>query len=73
MKKLSQRLEEIAFHLQSLGSSKFFPKIQKAIERKDKASLIIACKEARIPSVYLSTIVAVLLSASPMIKWPEIY
>ena len=73
MKDLKQRLGDIAFHLQSLRTSKLFPKIQQAVENKDKVSLIKTCEEAKIPSVYLGSVVLVLLSATPQQKWPEIY
>lgn len=73
MKDLKQRIGEISFHLQSLRASDIFPKIQKAIERKDKTLLIKTCEEAKIPSVYLGTIISVLLSASPQQKWPAVY
>ena len=73
MKELRQRLGDIAFHLQSLSASDIFPKIQKAVERKDKVLLIEACEEAKVPSTYLGTIVSVLLSASPRQKWPWVY
>ena len=73
VKDLKQRLGDIAFHLQSLNKSDIFPKIQKAVEHKDKVSLIKTCEEAKIPSVYLSTIVSVLLSATPQQKWPEVF
>lgn len=72
MKNLRQRLGDIAFYLQSLNTSDIFPKIQKAVERKDKVLLIKTCEEAKIPSVYLGTIVSVLLSATPQQKWPAV-
>jgi hypothetical protein len=71
MKTLSERLADVSFHLHSLAGSKFCSEIQDAVERKDKNSLIKVCRKAKIPAIYLGTVVSVLLSVSPdQPKWP---
>ena len=70
MKTLNERISDVSFHLQSLAAPEFYSKVQDAVERKDKNSLIKVCKKAKIPPVYLGTIVSVLLSVGPEQKWP---
>jgi hypothetical protein len=72
MKTLKERIADVSFHLQSLAAPEFFSQVQTAVERKDKNSLIQVCKKAKIPTVYLGTVVSVLLSVSPDQKWPNI-
>jgi hypothetical protein len=71
MKTLNERISDLAFHLQSLTAPRFSSKIQDAIERRDKDSLIKVCKKANIPGSYLDVVVSVLLAVSPQQKWPE--
>lgn len=70
MKALNERIADVSFHLHSLAAPEFSLEIQDAVERKDKNSLIEVCKKARIPTIYLGTVVSVLLSVSPDQKWP---
>jgi hypothetical protein len=70
MKTLNERIADVSFHLQSLTAPKFFSQVQDAVERKDRNSLIQVCKKAKIPAVYLGTVVSVLLSVGPDQKWP---
>jgi hypothetical protein len=70
MKTLSERISDLASHLQSLATPELSPKIQKAVERNDKKALVRICKSANIPDSYSSTIVSVLLSVTPDQKWP---
>jgi hypothetical protein len=70
MKTLNERISDLAFYLQSLATPEFSPKIQEAVERKDEKALIGICKKAKIPDVYSSTVVSVLLSVGPDQKWP---
>jgi hypothetical protein len=70
MKTLNERIADVSFHLQSLAAPEFFSQVQDAVERKDKNSLIQVCKKAKIPAVYLGTVVSVLLSVGPEQKWP---
>jgi hypothetical protein len=51
-------------------SPDIFPKVQDAVEKKDKNSLIKVCRKAKIPEIYLGTVVSVLLTISPQQKWP---
>jgi hypothetical protein len=70
MKTVNERISDVSFHLQSLAASEFFPKVQDAVERKDRNSLIKICKKAKIPANYLGIVVSVLLAVSPEQKWP---
>ena len=73
MKTLNERIAEVSLHLQSLTAPEFCSEVQDAVERKDKNSLINVCKKAKIPAVYLGTVVSVLLSVGPEQKWPPGY
>jgi hypothetical protein len=70
MKTLKDRIADVSMCLQSLTVPKIFPKVQDAVERKDKDSLIKVCREAEVPETYLGTVIAILLSVSPQQKWP---
>jgi hypothetical protein len=70
MKTLNERIADVSSHLQSLTAPEFFSQVQDAVERKDKNSLIQVCKKAKIPAIYLGTVVSVLLSVHPDQKWP---
>jgi len=70
MKTLNERISDVSFHLQSLAAPEFYSKVQDAVERKDKNSLIKVCKKAKIPGSYIDIVVSVLLSVSPEQKWP---
>lgn len=72
MKTLNERISDVSYHLQSLAAPEFSSKIQDAVERKDKTSLINLCKKAKIPGSYLDVVVSVLLAVSPQQKWPDI-
>jgi hypothetical protein len=70
MKTLNQRIADVSYHLQSLTTPEFSTQIQDAVQRKDKNLLIKLCKKAKIPAVYVGTVVSVVLSVSPDQKWP---
>jgi hypothetical protein len=70
MKTLNERIADVSSHLQSLTAPEFSTQVQDAVNRKDKKSLIQVCKKAKIPAVYLGTIVSMLLSVGPEQKWP---
>jgi hypothetical protein len=70
MKALNERIVDVSYHLQSLAAPGFSPQIQDAVQRKDKNLLIKLCKKAKIPAVYIGTVVSVVLSVSPDQKWP---
>lgn len=71
MKTLNERISDVSFHLQSLAAPEFSSKVQDAVERKDKNSLIKICKNAKIPGSYINIVVSVLLSVRPEQKWPS--
>jgi hypothetical protein len=71
MKTLSERIVDVSFHLQTLSTPEFCSQVQDAVEKKDRNLLAKICEKAKIPAIYLATIVSVLLSVSPDQKWPE--
>ena len=75
MKKINEALSDFSGHLQTLNRPEFACKVEKAIESKNKESLIRICRQAKIPSKYYSDVLATLLSkssASPQQKWQEL-
>jgi hypothetical protein len=72
MKSLNERIIDVSGHLQSLAAPEFSSELQQAVERNDKTSLIKVCKKAKIPQLYIGTIVSMILSVQPQ-KWPAPY
>ena len=70
MKDLKGRIAEISEYLQDLMDSAVFPEVQKAVEKRDKDSLVDVCRKIRIPEIYIGVIVSALLSVAPRQKWP---
>ena len=70
MKTLKERIADVSLYLQSLMAPNVFPKVQDAVERKDKNLLIKVCRKAKIPEIYLGIVVSVLLTIGPEQKWP---
>ncbi len=70
---LKERIVDVSSYLQSLITPDMFPKVQDAIERKDKNLLIKVCRKAKIPEMYLGTVASVLLSVSPNQKYPAMF
>jgi hypothetical protein len=73
MKTLNVKIADVASYLQSLNTPDIFPKVQDAVERKDKNLLIKVCRKAKVPELYLSIIVPLLLAIGPDQKWPAGY
>jgi hypothetical protein len=72
MKTLMERIVEVSSYLQSLMTADVFPKVQDAVERKDRNLLVNVCRKAKVPEIYLGTVASVLLSVSPEQKYPPI-
>jgi len=70
MKTLKERIADVSLYLQALTAPKVFPKVQDAVERKDKNLLMKVCRKAEIPEIYLGNVVSILLSVGPEAKWP---
>ena len=70
MKNLNERVVEVSRYLQVLTGPEFFTEVQDAVEKKDRRSLAEVCRKAKIPAIYVSVIVSVLLAVSPLQKWP---
>ena len=75
MKDFKKNLAKISGFLQSLTAPEYCRKVEKAIEKKDKESLINICKDAKVPSQYLPTVVSLLfsMSDSPQQKYPDLF
>jgi hypothetical protein len=73
MKNLKERVADISSYLQSLTDPAVLPKVQNAVEKKDKDKLVRICRRAKVPEIYMGNIVSLLLSAQPQQKWPEVW
>ena len=73
MSHLQGRISDVSLHLQSLTAPDIFPKVKEAVEKKDRNLLVEACRIAKIPEIYIATVVSILQSVSPQQKWPEFY
>lgn len=71
MNALNKRIADMSFHLQTLAEPEFYSQVEDAVEKKDRNLLIKVCKKAKVPAIYLGTVVSVLLSVNPNQKWPE--
>jgi len=72
MSYLNKNIAELSGCLQSLTAPQFASKVEEAVEKKDKTTLIRICRDAKIPRKYLASIVSALftMSASPQQKYP---
>ena len=70
---LKERLADISSCLQSLMAPEVYPKVQEAVEKKDKSLLMKACRKAKVPDKYVGTVASVLLSVSPQQKYPPMF
>jgi hypothetical protein len=73
MKKLKDRISDVSSCLQSLMTPDVFPKVQEAVEKEDKESLMRVCKKAKVPDRYLGAVVSVIMSVNPEIKYPALF
>jgi hypothetical protein len=73
MKTLEGNIANVSSYLQSLTTPNVYPKIQNAVEKKDRKLLIKVCRNAKIPERYLPIVVSVLLAVAPQQKWPASY
>jgi hypothetical protein len=73
MMTLEERITDVSSYLQSLTASDVFPKVQDAVERKDKNLLMKVCRKAKIPEKYLVVVASVLLSVGPEQKYPAMF
>jgi uncharacterized protein YgbK (DUF1537 family) len=70
MNNVNQKISKISRHLQTLTSTKYSSQVQEAVDKQDKNALAKVCKEAKIPTLYVPSIVSVIMSVSPN-KWPD--
>ena len=72
MNNINTKLSDISMHLQTLTSPKYSKQVEQAVEKNDKNSLVKICSKAKIPAVYIGTVVSVVMAVSPM-KWPDLF
>ncbi len=73
MSNLNKNIAEFSGCLQSLTAPEYASQVEEAVEKKDKASLIKICRNAKIPRKYLASSVNALftMSVSPLQKYPD--
>jgi hypothetical protein len=72
MNNMNAKLSDISMHLQTLTNPKYSKQVEQAVENNDKNTLVKICNKAKIPAVYIGTVVSVVMAVSPM-KWPELF
>lgn len=72
MNTLNTRITNLSYHLQTLVAPEHYSQVQDAVEKKDKNLLIRICRQAKIPANYIASVVSVILSVTPNVKWPDI-
>ena len=65
-----ERIGDMSSCLQSLTTPELLPKVQEAVEKKDRNLLLKVCKKAKIPEMYLGAVMSVVMSVSPDQKYP---
>ena len=72
MSNLNKNIAELSGCLQSLTAPEFASKVEEAVEKKDKDSLIKICRNAKIPLKYVSSVVTALfnMSSPQQVKYP---
>ena len=73
MKTLKERITDVSSYLQALMTPDIFPKVQDAVDRKDKNLLMKMCRKAKVPEIYLGVVASVLLSVGPEQKYPAMF
>jgi len=72
MHNLNKNIAELSGCLQSLSAPEFASQVEEAVEKKDKASLVKICRNAKIPAKYVSSVVTALSNMSnPQQKYPD--
>ena len=71
MKSINERIVDVSSCLQTLAAPDFCSQVLDAVEIKDSNLLIKVCRKAKVPAIYLGTVVSVLLSVGPYQKWPD--
>jgi hypothetical protein len=70
MNGVNEKIFNVSKYLQTLTAKKYSSQVQEAIDKHDKNALVKVCKNAKIPTLYISSIVSVIMSVQPQ-KWPE--
>jgi len=71
MKSINERIVDVSSCLQTLAAPEFCSQVEDAVEKKDRNLLVKVCRKAKVPAIYLGTVVSVLLSVGPDQKWPD--
>jgi hypothetical protein len=70
MTNVNEKISNTSKYLQILTTKKYSSQVQEAVDKQDKNALAKVCKNARIPTIYISSIVSVIMSFQPQ-KWPD--
>ena len=73
MKTLSEKISVVSSCLQSLTAPEYAAVVERAVERKDRVSLVELCKRAKVPTPYIHSVVSVILSVGPNEKYPAVF
>jgi hypothetical protein len=67
---VNEKILNVSKYLQTLTGKKYSLQVQEAVDKQDTNALAKVCKNAKIPKLYISSIVSVIMSVQPQ-KWPE--
>jgi hypothetical protein len=70
MRSINEKISDISMYLQTLTTKKYSSQVQEAVEKQDKSTLAKICKQAKIPTLYITSVVSLIMSVSPQ-KWPD--
>jgi hypothetical protein len=70
MKGINQKISDISKYLQTLTSEEYSTQVEKAVDEQDRNALLKICKQAKIPNLYIPSILSTIMSVSPQ-KWPD--
>lgn len=70
MKDLKEKVSEVSSYLQRLMEHDVFPEVIEASRRSDKDLLVGTCKKAKVPELYIGTVVSLILALASPQKYP---
>jgi hypothetical protein len=66
----NEKISNVSKYLQKLTAKKYSSQVQEAVDKQDKNALAKVCNDASIPTLYVPSIISVIMSVSPQ-KWPD--
>jgi hypothetical protein len=70
MVSVNGKISKISMYLQTLTTKEYSSQVEEAVDKQDKKALTKVCKDAKIPTLYIPSITAVIMSVGPQ-KWPD--